>query len=72
MVRDSMGDVVPIPMLPFVVKVPAEEVVALPPTQRFPEMERLVVEAFPSVVRPVTFSVEVAVIAPPKKLVPLT
>ena len=65
-----LGEVVPMPTDPFVVKVPLLVVVALPPTQRFPEMERLVVEALPRVVRPVTERVDVAVSAPPKNPVP--
>lgn len=41
------GDVVPMPTVPFVVKLPLDVVVALPPTQRLEEAERFVVEALP-------------------------
>jgi len=55
------GVEVPMPMEPFVVKVPFEVVVALPPTQRLFETERLVVEALVNVETPETESVPVAV-----------
>src|SRR3989344_7601046 len=69
--RFQFGVVVPMPILPLVVKLPFEVVVALPPTQRLFAMERLVEEALARVDRPETASVEVAVSAPPKKEVPL-
>src|SRR3990167_2865929 len=47
--------------LPFVLKLPAAVVVALPPTQRLLDTERLVVEALTKVETPETASVPVAV-----------
>src|SRR3989338_9618713 len=49
------------PILPLVVKLPFEVVVALPPTQRLFETERLVEEALTKVETPETASVPVAV-----------
>ena len=65
------------PIFPFVVKVPLLVVVALPPTQRLFEMERLVEEAFPRVETPETESVPVAVMfaavrLPEKRPLPCT
>ena len=57
--KASQGEVVPMPTLPLVVKVPAEVVVALPPTQREFEMERSEVLAFPNVESPATSNVPV-------------
>ena len=55
----QLGDVVPMPTLPPVVAKYAEPVEPI-----------CVVEAYPSVVSPVTFNVEVAVIAPPTNKLP--
>ena len=57
--------------VPEVEKAPVDVVVALPFTHKAFETDSWVVDALPSVVNPVTFSVDVAVIAPPKKPVPL-
>ena len=65
------GVVVPTPILPVVVKFPLLVVVALPPTQRLFEMERLVVLALTKVETPETESVPVAVMLAAERL-PLT
>ena len=64
---------VPVPnivSMPCPCMFPAEVVVALPFIIRISEIDNLVVEAFPKVVRPVTFKVLVAVIAPPIEVAP--
>ena len=66
--RVANGVVVPTPMRPLVVKFPFDVVVALPPTQRLLEMERLVVEALTKVETPVTESVPVAVMLAAERL----
>ena len=64
--RGRYGDVVPMPTLPFVVKVPFEVVVALPPIHELPDIDRFVVEAppfkedSPETVRPLNEIVPVA------------
>src|SRR3989344_7920155 len=66
--RFQFGVVVPMPILPLVVKLPFEVVVALPPTQRLFAMERLVEEALARVDRPETASVPVAVMLAAERL----
>ena len=66
--KSPHGEVEPTPMLPLVVKLPFEVVVALPPTQRLFETERLVVEALVNVETPETESVEVAVMLAAERL----
>src|SRR5258708_6360340 len=67
---DESVEAPPTERVPFVEMLPFVVVVALPPIQRFEATERLVVEALPKVVRPVTESDEERVAAPETPKVP--